>query len=41
MILKFEFKIVHRYSYKIFYSIMNDDMVEIIHVRHTSRRPWQ
>ena len=31
--------VVHRYRYKIFYSVTGD-MVEIIHVRHTSRRPW-
>jgi toxin ParE1/3/4 len=33
-------KVVRRYRYKIFYSIINDDTVEIIHIRHTSRRPW-
>lgn len=31
--------VVRRYSYKIFYSVAGD-AVEIIHVRHTSRRPW-
>jgi toxin ParE1/3/4 len=31
--------VVRRYRYKIFYSVV-DDAVEIIHVRHTSRRPW-
>jgi plasmid stabilization system protein ParE len=31
--------IVRRYRYKIFYSVA-DEVVEIIHVRHTSRRPW-
>lgn len=31
--------VVHRYRYKIFYSVAGDT-VEIIHVRHTSRRPW-
>jgi toxin ParE1/3/4 len=31
--------IVQRYRYKIFYSV-TADAVEIIHVRHTSRRPW-
>jgi toxin ParE1/3/4 len=31
--------VVQRYRYKIFYSVV-DDIVEIIHVRHTSRRPW-
>ena len=30
---------VQRYRYKIFYSVAGD-AVEIIHVRHTSRRPW-
>jgi toxin ParE1/3/4 len=31
--------VVQRYRYKIFYSVVGDT-VEIIHVRHTSRRPW-
>jgi plasmid stabilization system protein ParE len=31
--------VVRRYRYKIFYSVAGD-AVEIIHVRHTSRRPW-
>ena len=31
--------VVRRYRYKIFYKVA-DDAVEIIHVRHTSRRPW-
>ncbi len=31
--------VVRRYRYKIFYSVA-DDAIEIIHVRHTSRRPW-
>ena len=31
--------VVQRYRYKIFYSVA-DNAVEIIHVRHTSRRPW-
>lgn len=30
---------VQRYRYKIFCSVAGD-AVEIIHVRHTSRRPW-
>jgi hypothetical protein len=30
---------VRPYHYKIFYSVVGDT-VEIIHVRHTSRRPW-
>jgi plasmid stabilization system protein ParE len=30
---------VQRYRYKIFYSVAKD-AVEIIHVRHTARRPW-
>ena len=33
-------KVARPYRYKIFYSIIDDDTVEIIHVRHTSRRPW-
>ena len=32
-------KVVRRYRYKIFYRITGDT-VEILHVRHTSRRPW-
>jgi toxin ParE1/3/4 len=31
--------VVHRYRYKIFYRII-DEGVEILHIRHTSRRPW-
>ena len=31
--------VVRRYRYKNFYSVAGD-AVEIIHVRHTSRRPW-
>lgn len=33
-------KILTRYRYKIFYSIVGDDVVEIMHVRHAARRPW-
>ena len=29
-----------RYPYKIFYRIL-DDTVRILHIRHTSRRPWE
>ena len=32
-------KIVARYPYKIFYSIIGDGIV-IEHIRHTSRAPW-
>ena len=32
-------KTVNRYRYRIFYRV-TDDAVEIVHVRHTSRRPW-
>jgi toxin ParE1/3/4 len=32
-------KFVVRYPYKIFYRV-RDDMIEIVHIRHTSRRPW-
>ena len=31
--------IVRRYRYKIFYRITSET-VEILHIRHTSRRPW-
>jgi toxin ParE1/3/4 len=31
--------LVFRYPYKIFYRV-RDNAVEILHVRHTSRRPW-
>jgi plasmid stabilization system protein ParE len=31
--------VMRPYHYKIFYSVVGDT-VEIIHVRHTSRRPW-
>jgi len=34
-------KVVRRYRYKIFYRIVDADMVQIVHVRHTSRRPWE
>ena len=30
--------VVQRYRYKIFYRV--DETVEILHIRHTSRRPW-
>lgn len=33
-------KIVSRYSFKIFYRISDDHIVEIVHVRHAARRPW-
>jgi plasmid stabilization system protein ParE len=29
-----------RYPYRIFYRVRSD-AVEILHIRHTSRRPWQ
>ena len=32
-------KVVLGYRYKIFYRI-REDIIEIVHVRHTSRRPW-
>ena len=32
--------VVRRNHYRIFYSLV-DDAVEVIHVRHTSRRPWK
>jgi toxin ParE1/3/4 len=34
-------KVVRRYRFKIFYRVLEtDNTIEIIHVRHTSRRPW-
>jgi plasmid stabilization system protein ParE len=33
--------VVHRYQFKIFYrALSRDGVVEIVHVRHTARRPW-
>jgi addiction module RelE/StbE family toxin len=32
-------KFIIHYPYKIFYNV-REDVVEIIHIRHTSRRPW-
>jgi plasmid stabilization system protein ParE len=32
-------RIVRRYRYKLYYSI-DGETIEILHVRHTSRRPW-
>jgi len=33
--------VVHRYRFKVFYRVLApDEVIEIIHVRHTSRRPW-
>ena len=31
--------IVPKYPYKIFYRL-HDEVVEIVHIRHASRRPW-
>jgi toxin ParE1/3/4 len=34
-------KVVHRYRFKVFYRMVErDDVIETVHVRHTSRRPW-
>lgn len=33
-------KIVLRYRYKIFYRI-SADAVEVLHIRHSARRPWR
>jgi len=34
-------KTVQRYDFKIFYRLSEDaEIVEIVHVRHTSRRSW-
>jgi len=34
-------KIVNRYSFKVFYHTISGGVIEIIHIRHTSRRPLQ
>jgi toxin ParE1/3/4 len=39
-ILDVRAKIVPRYQFKIFYRVQTDNVIEIIHVRHTSRRSW-
>jgi plasmid stabilization system protein ParE len=34
-------KLVHRYRFKVFYRFMErDNLLEIVHVRHMSRRSW-
>ena len=33
-------KVVKKYRFKVFYRV-GDDVIEIVHVRHTSRRAWQ
>ena len=33
-------KVMRRYGYKIFYRIVAYDTVQIMHIRHSSRRPW-
>jgi toxin ParE1/3/4 len=33
-------RIVRRYRYRLFYRIVAADTVEILHIRHSSRRPW-
>jgi toxin ParE1/3/4 len=33
-------KIVRRYRYQIFYRVLDDRTIEILHVRHTSRQTW-
>lgn len=34
-------KVLGRYRYKIFYSVTDPETIEIIHIRHTARRPWR
>jgi plasmid stabilization system protein ParE len=33
--------VLQRHRYKIFYAFLDHGTVEILHVRHTSRRPWE
>jgi plasmid stabilization system protein ParE len=33
--------VVHRHRFKVFYRVLTpEEIIEIVHVRHTSRRPW-
>jgi plasmid stabilization system protein ParE len=33
---------VKRYPFKVFYRVLDEqDEIEIVHVRHSARRPWQ
>ena len=35
-------KTVRKYHFKVFYRVIaEDDLIEIVHVRHTSRRSWE
>jgi toxin ParE1/3/4 len=35
-------KSVRGYSFKVFYRVLEDrDEIEIVHVRHSARRPWR
>jgi toxin ParE1/3/4 len=34
-------RIVRRYRYRVFYRVIDDHTAEVLHVRHTSRRPWE
>lgn len=34
-------RVIGRYRYKIFYSVTADGDIEIVHVRHSARRPWR
>lgn len=41
-ILGVRVKLVRQYPFKVFYRILEDqDEIEIVHIRHTARRPWQ
>jgi plasmid stabilization system protein ParE len=33
-------KIVQGYRFNIFYRLVTNDVIEIAHIRHASRRPW-
>ncbi len=33
-------KVLGRYRYKIFYAAIEPETLEIIHIRHSARRPW-
>ena len=34
-------KVVRRHRFKVFYRVLAEgDVIEVVHVRHTSRKPW-
>jgi plasmid stabilization system protein ParE len=33
--------LLNTFPYKVFYRVMASDRIRILHIRHTSRRPWR